>query len=999
MRLPQTKTWHRAALLALAVAGALGWLAWQAWRNPAVMYLPEDSRAEWILFPAKVNGWPYTVGDLQVVFRREFVAASAPRQADLSIRAARKFLVRINGREVQFPAAANWKKIAKREAGNYLTAGTNLIEVAVVNDVGPALLWADLEMDGGKLPSDTKWMASAGGSAWNPAIEAGPNYPGPGNASQIGEGSLESLKVVWPWWAGFVLVAAILFGFRERWTEGWKQWWNGRRWLAEYWPLIGASLVIGVLFLNNIQFLRGTVGFDVVGHRNYIAYLQEHHALPWPNEGWEMFQPPLYYAMSALGLGAVGSSVKSQAGEMLVRGMGLLIAVGQCALIFLALRRLLPNRAGARLVGFALAAFVPMNLYMVGAVGNEPLEALLVSLVIWWFVRLMDSEVVTWRQAAVLGLAIGLGMLAKVTMLLVFPILLLGWAARFGGSRERLGPQLGKIGVTLGMALLVCGWYYARIWAHYGKPLVGNWDPASGFNWWQIPGYHTAGDYLRFGRSLVHPFFSALSGFPDGIYSTLFGDGEYLGQAEYDLRPPWNYHFLAAGYLLALAPAVMVLAGAVLALVRWVRKPEARQFALLGICGAVGFGILHMSLKVASFTQIKAFYGLGLLIPFGYFAALGWEWLTRKRALVGVVLGIWTGLWCANSAISFFVVGNAAAHFSTGALELRDGKIEPAAAEFAKSHQLEPANSTTSAWLANALLLSGHPNEAREIISKTVADNPRDFRCHLVLGAVCDKLGKTDEALAETRRAVELGPESMEAIQQLTSMLARAGLVQEASAATREGLAVEPRDVFLHDLLGRLLIQQAERGAAREQFEMAATLDPDFAPAHLHLGQLLLEQGDYVNAGSQFIEYRRRQPDDPEGFDMVGLAHAGLGNYGKALTNLLEAARLAPENATILGNLAWLESTAPAPEFRNGPQAVQIAERACALTGRQNGKLLGVLAAACAETGRFADAIRTAQESIALAQAAGNKPVETMGRQMLAEFQANRPFRQGAPAR
>ena len=74
--------------------------------------------------------------------------------------------------------------------------------------------------------------------------------------------------------------------------------------------------------------------------------------------------------------------------------------------------------------------------------------------------------------------------------------------------------------LILGSLLIVCGWHYVRVWAHFGKPLVGNWDACMPFAWWQEPGYHTWSWYARFGQALVCPLFSSFNGLADGIYSS-----------------------------------------------------------------------------------------------------------------------------------------------------------------------------------------------------------------------------------------------------------------------------------------------------------------------------------------------------------------------------------------------------------------------------------------------------------------------------------------------
>ena len=236
--------------------------------------------------------------------------------------------------------------------------------------------------------------------------------------------------------------------------------------------------------------------------------------------------------------------------------------------------------------------------------------------------------------------------------------------------------------------LATCGWHYVRIWRHFGTPLVGNWDAAAGFPWWQDPGFHTAGDYFRFGQSLVAPFFSGVWSVADGIYSTLWGDGLLGGVPILAFRPPWNYELMVAGYLPALVPAIVILVGAAVALWRFVRKPTVEWLLLFGLGGAVVLGFVFMTLKVPSYAQVKAFYGLAVLVPICLFGAIGWEVLTRGNRIRQPRSA---RCWCflaVNSFASFWVVRSATQHVYAGARLNLAGKVEAAAAEGERSSRV-----------------------------------------------------------------------------------------------------------------------------------------------------------------------------------------------------------------------------------------------------------------------------------------------------------------------
>jgi serine/threonine-protein kinase len=84
----------------------------------------------------------------------------------------------------------------------------------------------------------------------------------------------------------------------------------------------------------------------------------------------------------------------------------------------------------------------------------------------------------------------------------------------------------------------------------------------------------------------------------------------------------------------------------------------------------------------------------------------------------------------------------------------------------------------------------------------------------------------------------------------------------------------------------------------------------------------------------------------------------------------LEALRLSPHVAAAYDHFArfWLAS--PDASQRNGLMAVELATRACELSGWEDSACLATLAAACAESGQFADAVRWAERAVQRAPAA-----------------------------
>jgi Flp pilus assembly protein TadD len=100
-----------------------------------------------------------------------------------------------------------------------------------------------------------------------------------------------------------------------------------------------------------------------------------------------------------------------------------------------------------------------------------------------------------------------------------------------------------------------------------------------------------------------------------------------------------------------------------------------------------------------------------------------------------------------------------------------------------------------------------------------------------------------------------------------------------------------------------------------------------------------------------------------------------------------------PGNPYLLNNLAWVLATGPQASVRNGGRAVELAQQAERLSGGKDPSILGTLAAAYAEAGRFPEAVATAQRALELATAQANLAQAEALRARIGLYRAGSPFR------
>jgi hypothetical protein len=117
-----------------------------------------------------------------------------------------------------------------------------------------------------------------------------------------------------------------------------------------------------------------------------------------------------------------------------------------------------------------------------------------------------------------------------------------------------------------------------------------------------------------------------------------------------------------------------------------------------------------------------------------------------------------------------------------------------------------------------------------------------------------------------------------------------------------------------------------------------------------------------------------------------------------AVGNFLAAPIFIPPDPVEGNDLAWLLATSPEATNRNGVLAVKLAECACQQTRYRITIMVGTLAAAYAEAGRFDEAISTGQKACALASESGAQYLLEKNQELLELYRKHQPYHE-APAR
>jgi 4-amino-4-deoxy-L-arabinose transferase-like glycosyltransferase len=402
------------------------------------------------------------------------------------------------------------------------------------------------------------------------------------------------------------------------------------------WVLIGLWVALAV---NNIFKLPLNLGYDAENHYEYISYIVNNHRIPLASEGWQMFQSPLHYLISAFLYSVLSGFINGgDILNMLMRIIPLMCGVLQVEVVYRSLKSVFPNRTDLQILGIIVGGLLPMNISISQYVGNEPLAGLLSAVAVMMSLRLLqrDKLPISKRNLFALGMVLGLAMLSKVTpVLLCLPIAAFLVSVMRQGRMRKQHIALGLLFV-FGTASLVCGWYYLRNWVEFGRPFIGGWSLPSAVVWWQEPGYRTASDFLRFGKSLQYPIYSGISSFWDSIYSTFWLDGFLSSIITFEGRPPWNYGLLISGAFLGALPCAGILLGALRTVFAGRCANNAKLFALT--CMGIYFAALvWLYLTLPIYTTAKATYTIGITPCYAIMCVSGLDLIMRNRVMAAFV--------------------------------------------------------------------------------------------------------------------------------------------------------------------------------------------------------------------------------------------------------------------------------------------------------------------------------------------------------------------------
>ena len=242
------------------------------------------------------------------------------------------------------------------------------------------------------------------------------------------------------------------------------------------------------------------------------------------------------------------------------------------------------------------------------------------------------------------------------------------------------------------------------------------------------------------------------------------------------------------------------------------------------------------------------------------------------------------------------------------------------------------------------------------------------------------------EALPVWKHALELNPDDSRAHNDMGVALAATGKTPEAIEEYNRSLALNADSSQTHNNLGSALAEAGRVDEAMGHIQKAIELNLDNGSAHVNLGHLLEQMGGHrQEAKEELLKGIELDPKSSDGHNIYGVILAREGKLDEAIVELQKAVELAPGSAECRYNLG--RALAASNRF---PEALPQIESANSLSGGQQPAILQMLAAMYSETGKFQQALTTAQHAFELATQQQNQELvqELKGNIARYEYQA-----------
>jgi len=287
--------------------------------------------------------------------------------------------------------------------------------------------------------------------------------------------------------------------------------------------------------------------------------------------------------------------------------------------------------------------------------------------------------------------------------------------------------------------------------------------------------------------------------------------------------------------------------------------------------------------------------------------------------------------------------------------------------------------------------LGNHALEIRDL-DKCIELSPKYVAAYVNRGFSFSKLGNYQEALKNYDRAIELDPKLTAAYINRGICHWDLGSQEKAISDFNKVIELNPKHESAYFNRGLFYFKLKNYQQTIKDLDKVVELNPEKPDAYRLHAAASEHLGNYQQAIKDYDKAIELNPNDESAYFGRGISYYKLKSFQQAIKDFGKTIELNPKYVVAYNQLAWVLSTCPQKECRDGVKAITYAQRACELTEWREPIYIDTLAAAHAENENFQEAVRWQSKALGIKDLAAKNGAEY--RERLQLYRERKPYRE-----
>ncbi len=241
------------------------------------------------------------------------------------------------------------------------------------------------------------------------------------------------------------------------------------------------------------------------------------------------------------------------------------------------------------------------------------------------------------------------------------------------------------------------------------------------------------------------------------------------------------------------------------------------------------------------------------------------------------------------------------AHNALGFAYVAANRLGDAIESFREAIRIRPSFERAHLNLGNAFSDTGHPEEAMKHFAKAVKLSPAYTEARLNLGNAFLTKGMISEAVMHYREILRIEPDNAKAWGNLGFALLNTRsledeIYEQSVRALHRAIEIDPQSHNALNTLGIALATKGKLDEAQPMFERVLQIKPDYAGAHYNLGGCLIQKGDLGGAIRHYATAIKYEPSNYNAHYELGVALEKRGSLDDARTQYRQTLSIKPDH-------------------------------------------------------------------------------------------------------